>query len=108
MKIFLDDWRENPGDEWTKTETVNETIALKETHKVTNLSLDYDLGDKDTLTGMAVVEWVLVKAVKDESYIPPRTEVHSTHPYGREEMIPSVKKINALRVQRILREKERC
>jgi hypothetical protein len=56
VKIYLDDERTTP-EGWFRTYTVAETIAALETGKVTEISLDHDLGSMDE-DGYDVALWI--------------------------------------------------
>jgi hypothetical protein len=48
MRVYLDDQRK-PGGDWVVTQTVAQTIELLKTGEVSELSLDHDLGEDDTI-----------------------------------------------------------
>jgi hypothetical protein len=85
MKVFLDDVREAP-DGWTRTYTPAETIKLLKTNKVTELSLDHDLGDDEGIgTGYDVLLWI-EEQVATSFFQPPKIKVHSSNPSAVEKM----------------------
>lgn len=75
MKIFLDDKRKEP-DGWVRTYTVEKTIKLLETGKVTHLSLDNDLGNGLT-EGHKVLIWLEQKLEDDSKFPMPEITIHS-------------------------------
>jgi hypothetical protein len=69
MKIYLDDIRTEP-EGWVRVKTAQETIELLKSNKVTELSLDHDLGDDKNGTGYDVILWI-EQEVYQNNYIPP-------------------------------------
>lgn len=60
MKLWLDDEREAPeGWEWAKT--ADEAVQLIRNGKVTEVSLDRDLGESDNGTGEDVLRYIELK-----------------------------------------------
>ena len=94
MRVFLDDERAAP-DGWVRVYWPAEAIALLETGKVLELSLDHDLGDDERGTGYDVVLWI-EEAVALRSFMPPKIIVHSANPSAREKMLAGIRSIEAL------------
>jgi hypothetical protein len=94
MRVFLDDERAAP-DDWVRVYWPAEAIALLETGKVLELSLDHDLGDDERGTGYDVVLWI-EEAVALRSFMPPKIIVHSANPSAREKMLAGIRSIEAL------------
>lgn len=95
MKIYLDDERTAPNG-WKLIKTPKEVIKLLKTGKVTELSLDHDLGDDKKIgTGYDVLLW-LEKEVYINNFKPPKIiKVHSANISARtkmEQAIQSIKK----------------
>lgn len=84
MKIFLDDER-TPPEGWTLARWPEEVIELLKKEKVTDLSLDHDLGDDDRGTGYDVILWI-EEAVATTDFVPPRMKVHSSNSSARVKM----------------------
>lgn len=84
MKVYLDDERTTPVG-WKRTFWPDEVISLLKTGKVTDLSLDHDLGDDQRGTGYDVVLWI-EKAVITRGFIPPVMKVHSANSSARIKM----------------------
>lgn len=78
MKIYLDDLRPAPPG-WTLVAWPDEVISLLRSGKVTDLSLDHDLGDDQRGTGYDVLLWI-EEAVAIDGFIPPKITVHSANP----------------------------
>ncbi len=76
MKIYLDDCRALPNDSWTLAETVDKAIELLENNKVTEISLDHDLG-ANTPTGYDLAKWMTANGKWPEVVI-----FHSANPVG--------------------------
>jgi hypothetical protein len=91
MKVYLDDERETPSG-WQRVYWPEEAIELLKTGKVTELSLDHDLGDDEHGTGYDVVLWV-EEAVFTNNFIPPKMKVHSANASAREKMESGIKNI---------------
>jgi hypothetical protein len=77
MKIYLDDLRETPKD-YIRTYTVEQTIELLSTRKVTDLSLDNDLGD-GLLEGYKVVDELEEFIYNDKTFPIPNITIHSAN-----------------------------
>jgi hypothetical protein len=80
MKLWLDDERMPPGDDWRVARTYREAVGALRTGKVRLLSLDHDLGKGRT--GYDVAAWVEARAAAGKMG---RLEwrVHSANPVGR-------------------------
>lgn len=92
MKVFLDDRRDTP-EGWTRVYWPDEAIALLQTGKVTDISLDHDLGDDERGTGYDVVLWI-EEAVKEHGFIPPNMYVHSDNASGIDKMRRGIEQIH--------------
>lgn len=92
MKVWLDDWRDEP-EGWVWTYTVAETIELLKTGKVDEISLDYDMGEFEP-TGIKVLDW-MNEQVRTGWQPPRKIWVHSQDPYGTAAMRKLAKKIAA-------------
>jgi len=99
MKVYMDDERETP-EGWERTFTVEETIALLETRKVTYLSLDNDLGEGLT-EGYKVIDWLEETVYFDMSFPIPVITVHSANASRVEYMNRAVKAIERIRQQQV-------
>lgn len=95
MKVYLDDVR-TPPEGWHLARWPNEVIALLKQGKVTELSLDHDLGDDERGTGYDVVVW-LEEAVATRAFVPPqRISVHSANIAARRRMLAGIAKLREL------------
>ncbi|MCG3880374.1 cyclic-phosphate processing receiver domain-containing protein, partial [Psychrobacter sp. Ps6] len=81
MKVYLDDERVTPSG-WVRVYWPEEAIKLLKTGKVTEISLDHDLGDDEHGTGYDVVLWI-EEAVYTKNFIPPHIKVHSANSSAR-------------------------
>lgn len=81
MKVYLDDNRPAPVG-WLLVRTADEAIATLRQGNVTEMSLDYDLGDPHFGTGLDVLEW-LEHALREHRVRLPRLAAHSGSPLGR-------------------------
>ena len=91
MRVYLDDERATP-DGWVRVFWPSEVIALLETGKVLELSLDHDLGDDERGTGYDVVLWI-EEAVAMNGFIPPKISVHSANSSAREKMLAGIRSL---------------
>lgn len=91
MKLYLDDLRPAPPG-WTHVRWPSEAIELLRTGQVTEISLDYDLGDDSRGTGFDVILWV-EKAVQERGFTPPRMRVHSSSLTARDKMEARIRAI---------------
>ena len=81
VKLYVDDQRAAPPD-WSLARTVDEAVAVLREGQVTELSLDFDLGDPRQGTGLRVLDW-LEWALDKKSVRLPQLEAHSGSPVGR-------------------------
>ncbi len=91
MKVFLDDERAAPAG-WARVHTAQEAIAILKTGKVTEISLDHDLGDDAQGTGNDVLLWI-EKEVFTHDFDPPTITVHTANPSARKKMEAGVESI---------------
>lgn len=91
MKVYLDDERPTPHG-WTRVYWPDEAIELLKTAKVTEISLDHDLGDDDRGTGYDVVLWI-EEAVFVNGFHPPLIKAHSANISARKKMELGIKTI---------------
>jgi hypothetical protein len=91
MKVYLDDERGTPTA-WKRVYWPDEAIALLKTVKVTEISLDHDLGDDERGTGYDVVLWI-EEAVATRNFIAPKMHVHSANTSARNKMELGIKNI---------------
>lgn len=100
MKVFLDDVRDTP-EGWVRTYTVQETIDLLKTKKVTHLSLDNDLGIPGSENeGFQVIRYLedLCDPRNDEadlSFPIPECKVHSSNSDRIKDMTMGIAKLHA-------------
>ncbi|SEK30572.1 hypothetical protein SAMN05216359_101364 [Roseateles sp. YR242] len=94
MKVFLDDERSTPQG-WLRAYWPDEVIALLKTGRVSDLSLDHDLGDDARGTGYDVVLWI-EEAVALNAFEPPRIKVHSANSSARAKMEAGIRSIERL------------
>ena len=70
-----------------------EAIDLLQKYKVTELSLDHDLGNDYRGTGYDVLLWI-EEAVYTKGYLPPKIYVHSANSSARIKMQLAIDNIN--------------
>ena len=84
MKVYLDDERKTP-DGWHRVYWPEEAIELLKRGKVTEISLDHDLGNDERGTGYDVILWI-EEAVFTDAFVPPKIMVHSANSSARKKM----------------------
>lgn len=94
MKVYLDDERPVPVG-WIGVRWPEEAIEILKTGKVTDISLDHDLGDDDHGTGYDVILWI-EEAVATAQFKPPAITVHSANPSARQKMESGIASIERL------------
>ena len=97
MKVYLDDERQTP-EGWHRVYWPEEAIELLKQGKVTEISLDHDLGDDEHGTGYDVVLWI-EEAVATQGFQPPMIRVHSANSSARQKMklgIANIKRLSML------------
>jgi len=100
MKVYLDDER-SPPEGWTLVRWPEDVIKLLESQRITELSLDHDLGNDRRGTGYDVILWI-EKAVATSDFQPPLIKVHSANTSARQKMEAGIISIN-----RFLRQRDR-
>ena len=94
MKIYLDDIRTAPNEEWITVRTAASLIALLCTQEghIEALSLDHDLGEGEK-TGYDVLKWIEAQVFL-HGYKPPKEIlIHTSNPAGRKNMEAAIKSI---------------
>ncbi len=81
VKLYVDDQRP-PPEGWCLATSVDDAVAVLRQGTVTELSLDFDLGDARRGTGVHVLRW-LERALEQGQVPLPRLEAHSGSPVGR-------------------------
>lgn len=94
MKIFLDDERPAP-DAWKRVYWPEEAIDLLKNGKVTEISIDHDLGDDKRGTGYDVILWI-EEAVATKGFRPPIIHIHSDNLSARRKVELGIVKIYQL------------
>jgi hypothetical protein len=93
MKIYLDDERPTPNDNWTRCYWPDEVIELLKVNDVTELSLDHDLGNDARGTGYDVLLWI-EERVSTTEYVPPkRIRIHSANAAAVQKMKAALRQI---------------
>ena len=84
MKVFLDDIRDPPNDDWIKVKNVKDAIYYLENENVEEISLDHDLGDYFE-TGYDVLLWIEERVVTKD-FVPPKIYTHTDNPPAKKKM----------------------
>lgn len=89
MKIWLDDIRPAPAG-WVWAKTFDKCVFLLSNNKVEEISLDHDLGTKESgYDILCLMEtWVI-----NRNYNPPKINIHSANPVGRARMELAIQSI---------------
>jgi hypothetical protein len=98
MKVHLDDIRQAPRG-WRRAYWPDEAIRMLETGKVTEISLDHDLGDDSRGTGYDVLLWI-EEAVANRGFHPPKIRIHTANPAAKLRMEAAVRSIMRLAGER--------
>jgi hypothetical protein len=93
VKVYLDDERSTPAG-WVRVYWPSEAIELLKSGKVTEISLDHDLGDDERGTGYDVVLWIEEQVVL-HGFVPPKISVHSANVSARAKMEAGIQAIIA-------------
>jgi hypothetical protein len=97
VKVWLDDMREAPPG-WVRARTPEEVIELLRLGRVTELSLDHDLGldsEESERTGYSVLLWLEVQVNAGSwGFVLPEISIHSANPVGRERMAKAIEAIH--------------
>jgi hypothetical protein len=95
IKVYLDDERLAPPG-WVRAYWPDEVIALLQSEKVDELSLDHDLGDDARGVGYDVLTWI-ERAIIEQGFCPPaRIVVHSANASVWPKMSQAIKSIHRL------------
>ena len=98
MKLWLDDRRGPPDEGWVHVYTPDEVIETLKAGKVTELSLDHDLGiftAEREITGYDVLLWI-EREVAEGRFQAPKLDVHSANPVARRRMQQAIASIRRL------------
>ena len=88
VKLFLDDLRDPPSNEWVVARTAHQAQYILEAQRdggylVTSLSLDHDLGADEMGSGYDVATWLEGAVVTGHLPAPIDILCHSANPVGR-------------------------
>jgi len=110
MNLWLDDMRPPPDHTWwwfDNAKAVIDTLSqLKHgPHSVlgyvSTISLDHDLGDETIYgNGYQVIAWIEEKVFKDDTYIPPIIQIHTSNPVAIQKMKAGYSSILRMLAQR--------
>jgi hypothetical protein len=96
MKLYVDDAREAPTG-WTVARTFEEAMQRIASGKVTELSLDHDLGAEGTETGYDILK-MIERAMMQVGFVPPeKIKIHTANPAGYRNMKLALESIHKLR-----------
>ena len=99
MKLWHDDIRRPPDDSWLWARTNDEARYFLRNYRVTEISLDHDLGlegpggeaavyrrDRGAQTGLDLVDYMI-----QSETVPARVTIHSVNPPGAQRMEMTLK-----------------
>ena len=97
MRVWLDDDFDDRAAPTTGShvDTIGETIALLDSGRVVELSLDHDLGDDEARgIGPHVIGWLAEQHVAHDRRLWPRDGIalHTANPGGREAMARTIRR----------------
>lgn len=104
MKLFIDDLRYPPNDDWIIARTYDEAIKILETGLVSEISFDHDLGNENVVSeksGYDIVCWIEQKLFTGEWTFIPKMSVHSMNPVGRRNIQMVIDTINRFMPERM-------
>ena len=84
MKLYVDDIRIAP-EGWVQAWNAREAINILRDNKVTELSLDHDLGDPGEDTGYDIMGWIEMHVYYNNMKLP-NIKFHTANPVGRKNM----------------------
>jgi hypothetical protein len=94
-KVFLDDERKPPSNEWVCFKWPQDVILFLQTFqgRVDVISLDHDLGNDNVGTGYDVLTWLEEKVFENPEYPVPTIFVHSANSSARVKMELAIQSI---------------
>lgn len=92
MKLWLDDMRAPPGEDYYWAKTAADARRACELYCFNEMSLDHDLGHP-TETGYWFLCWLEAEIRAGRTPCPKRMSVHSQNPAGASRMIQVVRSI---------------
>jgi hypothetical protein len=97
VRVWLDDLLDDRAapEGWIQVTTADAAIALLETGRVIELSLDHDLGDDEVAgKGVHVVDYICEQQVLGSRDLWPRDgiTIHSANPDGRAQMARTIER----------------
>jgi len=99
MKIYVDDERKPPRG-WTHTDNAKDTkTILCSGIRVTDISLDHDLGDYETYgNGYDIIVWIEEMAFREQwDRVPDNIHIHTANPVGEAKMRAALENIERFR-----------
>lgn len=99
MKVFLDDIRDPPTEDWTIARSAGKAMGLIAHHwkEITHISLDHDLGDSENGSGYDVISYIekalILGWLKDNPETIPEITSHSMNPIGRSNIERVIRRI---------------
>jgi chloramphenicol O-acetyltransferase len=87
VKLWVDDVREPPNDDWVWVKNYVAASMLLTTHAswISTISLDHDLGE-DEETGYDLLNWMEWMVHDHDLPLPQDIRIHTANPAGRENM----------------------
>ena len=81
MKLWVDDIRKMPKHYHYHAKTSKEAIVILQKMRISEISLDHDLGEEENGTGYDVAKWI-EKAAYHKAIQPIIMHIHTANPVG--------------------------
>lgn len=95
-KLFVDDIRMPPADDWIIARTADEAIQYMKLIDFDVISFDHDLGD-DSKSGYDVILWLEEECYMNGKAIPSSLLVHSMNPVGVSNIRAAIQSLDNIR-----------
>lgn len=96
MKVWLDDIREPPSNEWHWAKNIDDAWLSIEYGDVTEISLDHDLGDGEASGYDLIAQIEYMIGTEHWDYPIPQFFIHSANPVGRRAIQAAIDSIERL------------
>lgn len=93
MKLWIDDIRTPPSEEWIWSKTSQDAINVLKWNRVKEISFDHDLGSEENGTGYDVARWIEIEAFLGNMKCI-KWYIHSANPVGRSNIEAAMKNAN--------------